>query len=79
LPEVVGSDGGAGLLVPPRDARALAAALGPLLADPERVARMGRAARARVLSTFRWSDAAANLARVLEDTVRAAHRRSRAA
>jgi glycosyltransferase involved in cell wall biosynthesis len=79
LPEVVGSDGAAGLLVPPRDARALASVLGDLLADPVRLAAMGRAARTRVETTFRWRDAAAQLARVLEDTVRAAHRRSRAA
>ena len=31
------------------------------LADPERAARMGRAARARVLARFRWSEAAARL------------------
>jgi glycosyltransferase involved in cell wall biosynthesis len=77
LPEVVGTDGSAGLLVPPRDPQALAAALGPLVADPERIARMGRAARTRVLATFRWSQAAAELAQVLEDTVRAANGRSR--
>jgi glycosyltransferase involved in cell wall biosynthesis len=79
LPEVVGSDGAAGLLVPPRDPRALAAALGDVLADPVRLERMGRAARARVETTFRWSEAAAQLARVLEETRRAAHRRPRAA
>lgn len=79
LPEVVGSDGSAGRLVPPRDAGALAAAIGELLADPRRLAEMGRAARTRVETVFRWRDAAAQLACVLEDTVRAAHRRSRAA
>jgi rhamnosyl/mannosyltransferase len=41
-----------GLVTPPRDARALAAALNQLLADPARRARMGAAGRARVLSTF---------------------------
>jgi glycosyltransferase involved in cell wall biosynthesis len=79
LPEVVGSDGEAGLLVPPRDPRALAAAIGAILADPERARRMGRAARRRIERAFRWSDAAAGVAAVLEDTLRAAHRRSRAA
>jgi glycosyltransferase involved in cell wall biosynthesis len=79
LPEVVGSDGAAGLLVPPRDPQALATALSDLLGDPGRLERMGRAARARVETTFRWRDAAAELARVLEDTVRAAHRRPRPA
>ncbi len=79
LPEVVGSDGSAGRLVPPRDPQALAATLGEVLADPARLVRMGRAARARVQTSFRWRDAAAELARVLEDTVRAAHRRPRPA
>jgi glycosyltransferase involved in cell wall biosynthesis len=79
LPEVVGSDGSAGRLVPPRDPNALAAALADVLGDPARLERMGRAARARIESTFRWRDAAAELARVLEDTVRAAHRRPRPA
>ena len=44
--------GTTGLLVPPGDARALATAIGTLLDDPERRARMGRAGRARVLSEF---------------------------
>jgi glycosyltransferase involved in cell wall biosynthesis len=79
LPEVVGTDGAAGVLVPPRDPRALAAAIRDLLADPERAERMGRAARRRVLRAFRWSDAAAGLLSVLEATRRAAHGRSRAA
>src|SRR4029453_8882179 len=48
LPEVVGSDGSAGRLVPPRDPHALAAAIDDVLADPARLERMGRAARARV-------------------------------
>ncbi len=79
LPEVVGSDGVAGRLVPPRDPAALAAAIREVLAEPARAARMGRAARERVERVFRWSDAAAGLAAVLEESVRAAHRRSRAA
>jgi glycosyltransferase involved in cell wall biosynthesis len=79
LPEVVGSDGRAGRLVPPRDPRALAAAIVELLADPARLAAMGRAARARVKTSFRWNDAAAQLVDVFEEVRRAAHRRPRAA
>jgi glycosyltransferase involved in cell wall biosynthesis len=79
LPEVVGTSNEAGRLVPPRDARALAAAIADVLAEPEAAARMGRAARARVERIFRWKDTAARLADVFEDTRRAAHRRSRAA
>lgn len=40
-------DGETGVLVPPRDARALADALEHLLAEPELAAAMGRAARSR--------------------------------
>jgi glycosyltransferase involved in cell wall biosynthesis len=79
LPEVVGSDGEAGRLVPPRDARALALAISQVLADPVRAARMGKAARARIARLFRWREAAAQLVDVFEETIRAAHRRSRAA
>jgi glycosyltransferase involved in cell wall biosynthesis len=45
-------DGETGLIVPPMDAEALAAALARLLAHPERLAAMGEAARARVLDRF---------------------------
>jgi glycosyltransferase involved in cell wall biosynthesis len=79
LPEVVGSDGEAGRLVPPRDPRALALAISQVLANPARAARMGQAARARIARLFRWKDAAAQLVEVFEETIRAAHRRSRAA
>jgi glycosyltransferase involved in cell wall biosynthesis len=76
---VVGTDGSAGLLVPPRDARALAAAADSVLRTPGRAEAMGRAARERVQRCFQWNRAAAEMAQVLEDTLRAAHRRSRAA
>jgi glycosyltransferase involved in cell wall biosynthesis len=79
LPEVVGTSKEAGRLVPPRDARALAGAIAEVLAEPERAARMGRAARARVERVFRWEDTAARLVDVFEDTCRAAHGRPRAA
>jgi glycosyltransferase involved in cell wall biosynthesis len=77
LPEVVGTDGLAGRLVPPRDPDALAAAIRDVLSDPERAEAMGRAARARVEHVFQWRDAAARLIEVFEETLRAAHRRPR--
>ncbi|MFE7389399.1 glycosyltransferase [Streptomyces sp. NPDC057582] len=44
--------GGTGLVVPPRNPRALADACVTLLRDPERRARLGAAARARALELF---------------------------
>ncbi|MER6952621.1 DUF3492 domain-containing protein [Streptomyces sp. NPDC000618] len=44
--------GGTGLVVPPRNPRALAKACVALLRDPERRARLGAAARARALELF---------------------------
>jgi glycosyltransferase involved in cell wall biosynthesis len=79
LTEVVGTSGEAGLLVPQRDPRALADAILSVLSEPGRAEAMGRAARARVQRLFQWKDAAENLACVFEDTLRAAHGRSRAA
>jgi len=51
IPEVV-VDGETGLLCPPRDVDCLAAALGDLLADPERRARLGAAGRTRLEAHF---------------------------
>jgi glycosyltransferase involved in cell wall biosynthesis len=53
LPEVV-EHGVTGLIVPRGDANALAEAIGELLADPARRARMGRAGRERALRLFDW-------------------------
>jgi glycosyltransferase involved in cell wall biosynthesis len=63
LPEVVGPDGGAALLVPPADAGALAAALGRVLSCWEGSAadlgaRLGKAGRRRVLDRFTWAKCA---------------------
>jgi glycosyltransferase involved in cell wall biosynthesis len=76
LPEVVGTSGEAGRLVPPKDPRAMADAIADVLAEPEKAQRMGRAARVRVERVFQWSDTAAGLVQVFEDTLRAAHRRA---
>jgi glycosyltransferase involved in cell wall biosynthesis len=51
IPEVV-SHGETGLIVPPRDAPALASAITKLLRDPERRDRMGRAGLERVTKLF---------------------------
>ncbi len=64
IPEIV-ADGETGLLVPPRDPAALAAACAALLADPARARRMGEAGRARVAVQFGWDRAAARMLEVL--------------
>jgi glycosyltransferase involved in cell wall biosynthesis len=51
LPEIV-ADGETGLLVPPGDPVALAAAIRRLVADPERVIAMGAAGRRRAVEVF---------------------------
>jgi len=53
FPEVV-KDGETGLLVPPQDPSALAAALRALLSDPARRQRMGEAGRRWVAEQFHW-------------------------
>jgi D-inositol-3-phosphate glycosyltransferase len=51
-------DGVTGLLVPPRCPERLAAALGDLLSDPERRARLGAAGRSRVVAGYGWPEIA---------------------
>jgi glycosyltransferase involved in cell wall biosynthesis len=55
LPEVVGTDGDCGVLVPPGDVDALATALGRLLDSPAERERMGAAGRARATGRFSWT------------------------
>ena len=54
LPEVVGSAGDTGVLVPPDDPGALAAAIVGLLDDPGRRVRLAAAGRRRVMERFTW-------------------------
>ncbi len=68
LPEVIGSDG-AGILVPPRNALALAQAINRLLQDPGLRQRMGRSARRRVLRLFSWEQAARQILEVYRETI----------
>ena len=57
LPEIVGDDA-AGILVPPSDPPALAAAIKRLLADKPLRQKMGQAARKRIEDFFSWEAAA---------------------
>ena len=72
LPEIVGTSGETGRMVPFRDPPALATAIRELCAkSDDELAAMGRRARRRVQSTFRWREAARQTALVLEEVVRA--------
>jgi glycosyltransferase involved in cell wall biosynthesis len=72
LPEVVGSDG-AGVLVPPRDAPALARAIRHLLENPSLRRDMGQMARRRVMNLFTWEKAARQMVEVYREVLDAHH------
>ena len=63
LPDVV-DDGRSGLLVPPNDAEALAAAMERLIADAGLRGAMGQAGRALVERRYRWEENAAQMERL---------------
>jgi glycosyltransferase involved in cell wall biosynthesis len=68
LPEVVGKDG-AGILVPPRNAPALAQAIRLLLKDPGLRRQMGQAGRRRVIDRFTWEKAARQMVEVYREAI----------
>jgi len=68
LPEVVGEDG-AGVLVPPRDARALAMAIRQVLEDGVQRERMARAGRERVENLFSWRKVAERTVDVYKELI----------
>ena len=68
FPEVI-ADGTTGVLVPPRDAPALAGAIRDLLSDPETCLRMGQAARRRVARRFTWRETARQTVALYEEVL----------
>jgi glycosyltransferase involved in cell wall biosynthesis len=66
LPEVVGD---AGILVPPADSGALAAAISGLLEHPEKLQELGRKGRKRILEQFSWKDAARRTLDVYQEAI----------
>jgi len=68
LPEVVGN-GSAGILVPPQDPAALAAAIKRLLADKPLRQKLGKAGRKRIEEAFSWEDAAKRTLEVYKEVV----------
>ncbi len=58
-----------GVIVPPENIDTLAAAVAELIQDERRREILGRAARARVESTYSWSKSAAQWADVLEQSI----------
>jgi len=69
LPEVVGEDKQAGILVPPADPKAMASAIGRLLDDEKMRTRMGQAGRERAKQNFCWKRAAEETVRVYEEVL----------
>jgi len=73
LPEVVGD---AGILVPPADPEAIAAAIGELLNRPQLAGELGRRGFARVHRHFSWRRAAQKTVDVYREAIDG-HRRFR--
>jgi len=69
LPEVVGEDGEAGILVPTGEPAKLAEAIKRLLGDSALCRRMGEAGRRRMESKFNWNMAARKTVEVYQELV----------
>jgi glycosyltransferase involved in cell wall biosynthesis len=74
FPEFI-EDGRTGVLVPPGDPDALAAAIKSLLLDPERCARMGAAASEHIRTNFTWERTAKITLGLYEEVLAAQPRR----
>jgi len=66
LPEVVGD---AGILVPPKDTRAIVQAVGTLLDDKNKRRQLGAMGRERVLKLFNWDNAAEQTAEYYREAI----------
>ncbi|MDV7082797.1 glycosyltransferase family 4 protein [Rhodococcus sp. IEGM 248] len=69
IPEVVGTDEEACVLVTPGDPQELADVLGALLDDPQRRARLGDGGRRRVLERYSWAAVAARTAQTYAEAI----------
>ncbi len=70
IPEVVGNEGGCGILAAPGDPQAWAEAMAELAADPARRKAMGEAAAARIRSLYTWEMSARRLLAALESSAK---------
>ncbi|WP_455364658.1 glycosyltransferase family 4 protein [[Eubacterium] cellulosolvens] len=68
LPEVV-ENGVSGILVPPKDSKALAEAMIRLLGDDQLRIKLGMAARKRVMALFSWEKAAEETLKIYESVL----------
>jgi len=69
LPEVVGTDGHAAIMVPARSSTAIADAVMSLLDNPARRKAMGEAARERALRNFTWRAAAEQIVNIYKEEI----------
>jgi glycosyltransferase involved in cell wall biosynthesis len=78
VPELV-ADGQTGLLVPPADPQALAAAIRGLLSDPVLARQLAAAGQARVLQDFSIGAMVARITAIYEELLEKTHARHRRA